>query len=139
MQRGGLTAPAPAKSPRQVYLLQRKTSKVGAGLGKTSGWVHRSTLAARGVETIRGVTYHRIDDAGLHISVGGNTATNSGRDRILPVDDVVVCAGQESRRDLFAQLQTTGVNVHLVGGAHEAFELDATRAIDQGTRLAASL
>ena len=129
---GGLAAPAPAPSPRQVYLLQRKTSKVGAGLGKTSGWVHRSALAARGVETLRGVTYERIDDDGLHIVVGG-------RPRLLEVDDVVICAGQEPRRELADELAAAGLRVHLVGGADVAAELDAKRAIDQGTRLAAAL
>jgi 2,4-dienoyl-CoA reductase (NADPH2) len=129
---GGLVPKTPAASPRQVYLLQRKTSKVGAGLGKTSGWVHRSALAARGVETLRGVTYERIDDDGLHITV-------DGKPRVLEVDDVVICAGQESRRDLFDELKTAGLPVHLVGGADVAAELDAKRAIDQGTRLAATL
>ena len=129
---GGLTVAAPPKSPRQVYLLQRKSAKVGAGLGKTSGWVHRSTLRARGVETIAGVTYERIDEAGLHITVGT-------RARVLHVDDVVVCAGQESRRDLLDALRAGGASVHVIGGADVAAELDAKRAIDQGTRLAATL
>jgi 2,4-dienoyl-CoA reductase (NADPH2) len=119
-----------------VFLLQRKTSKVGAGLGKTSGWVHRSTLQARGVEMIRGVTYEQIDDRGLHISVGAKT---NAIPRVLQVDDVVICAGQEPRRDLLAELQDAGVSVHLIGGADVAAELDAKRAINQGTRLAASL
>jgi 2,4-dienoyl-CoA reductase (NADPH2) len=121
-------------SPRQVFLLQRKTGKVGAGLGKKSGWVHRATLAARGVEMIRGVAYERIDDRGLSITVG-----KSASPRLLEVDDVVVCAGQEPRRELFEQLQSAGVPVRLVGGADVAAELDAKRAIDQGTRLAAAL
>jgi 2,4-dienoyl-CoA reductase (NADPH2) len=133
--RGGLTNPMPVKSPRQVYLLQRKTSKVGAGLGKTSGWVHRGTLQAREVEMIRGVTYQRIDDAGLHITSGAKAA----RPRVLDVDDVVVCAGQESRRDLVADLEAAGVSLHVIGGADVALEVDAKRAIDQGTRLAATL
>jgi 2,4-dienoyl-CoA reductase (NADPH2) len=136
VERGGLTAPAPAESPRTVFLLQRKTSKVGAGLGKTSGWVHRAALQARGVEMIRGVTYEQIDDKGLHISIGSKT---NAVPRVLQVDDVVICAGQESRRDLFAELQSAGVSVHLIGGADVAAELDAKRAIDQGTRLAATL
>jgi 2,4-dienoyl-CoA reductase (NADPH2) len=133
--RGGVTSAAPPKSPRQVYLLQRKTSKVGAGLGKTSGWVHRSALQARGVEMIRGVTYDRIDDDGLHISVGARNP----RPRVLQIDDVVICAGQESRRDLVAELVAAGASVHVIGGADVAAELDAKRAIDQGTRLAATL
>jgi 2,4-dienoyl-CoA reductase (NADPH2) len=136
VERGGLTTPAQAASPRTVFLLQRKTSKVGAGLGKTSGWVHRSTLQARGVEMIRGVTYEQIDDRGLHISVGAKT---NAIPRVLQVDDVVICAGQEPRRDLLAELQDAGVSVHLIGGADVAAELDAKRAINQGTRLAASL
>ena len=109
-----------------------QTSKAGAGLGKTSGWVHRASAKARGVETIVGVTYERIDDAGLHITV-------RGRARVLEVDDVVVCAGQESRRDLLEELQAGSTPVHVIGGADAAAELDAKRAIDQGTRLAASL
>jgi 2,4-dienoyl-CoA reductase (NADPH2) len=132
---GGLTAPAPAKAARQVYLLQRKESKVGAGLGKTSGWVHRTALRNRGVETLRGVTYERIDDAGLHITLEGKGTLA----QVLPVDDVVICAGQEPRRDLLAELQAAGASVHLIGGADVAAELDAKRAIDQGTRLAATL
>ncbi len=136
--RGGLVSAAPQKSPRQVYLLQRKTSKVGAGLGKTSGWVHRGTLQARGVETVCGVTYDRIDAAGLHITVGARNG-KGGKPRVLPVDDVVICAGQESRRELHAELLAGGVTVHLIGGADVAAELDAKRAIDQGTRLAAAL
>jgi len=96
----------------------------------------RAALQARGVEMIRGVTYKKIDDAGLHISVGGkNTATS----RVLQVDDVVICAGQEPRRDLLAELEAAGVSVHVIGGADVAAELDAKRAIDQGTRLAATL
>lgn len=132
---GGLARPAPPASPRTVFLLQRKTSKVGAGLGKTSGWVHRSTLQARGVEMIRGAAYERIDDAGLHITVGARNPMP----RVLHVDDVVICAGQEPRRELYDQLRSAGVSVHLIGGADVARELDAKRAIDQGTRLAATL
>jgi len=115
-----------------VHLLQRKTGKLGAGLGKTTGWVHRTTLARRGVRFVRGVTYERIDDAGLHVTV-------QGEPRVIEVDDVVVCAGQESRRDLLDELRAAGVSVHVVGGADVAAELDAKRAIDQGTRLAATL
>ncbi len=130
--RGGLVAAQPIPSPRQVYLLQRKTSKAGAGLGKTSGWVHRAALKGRGVETITGVTYELIDDAGVHITVGA-------RGRVLEVDDVVVCAGQESRREVLDELRAAGVRAHVIGGADVAAELDAKRAIDQGTRLAATL
>jgi 2,4-dienoyl-CoA reductase (NADPH2) len=129
---GGLTEPKPEPSPRQVYLLQRKKSGIGAGLGKTSGWVHRAALKAKGVERIPGVTYERIDDAGLHITV-------DGAPRLLEVDTVVVCAGQEPVRDLDGDLRAAGLAVHLIGGADVAAELDAKRAIDQGTRLAATL
>jgi 2,4-dienoyl-CoA reductase (NADPH2) len=133
--RGGLVTAAPEPSPREVFLLQRKTSGVGKGLGKTTGWVHRAALKARGVETINGVNYERIDDAGLHVSFGEKRE----RARVLAVDDVVICAGQESRRDLADELASAGVRVHLIGGADVAAELDAKRAIAQGTRLAAEL
>jgi 2,4-dienoyl-CoA reductase (NADPH2) len=133
--RGGLDAPEPQAPPRQVYLLQRKDDRVGAGLAKTSGWVHRAALKARGVEMIAGVNYERIDDAGLHVSYGPKRE----RARLLEVDDVVICAGQEPRRDLFDALQAGGANVQLAGGADVALELDAKRAIDQGTRIAAAL
>ncbi|MEV6872536.1 NADPH-dependent 2,4-dienoyl-CoA reductase [Amycolatopsis sp. NPDC051128] len=129
---GGLAEPKPEPSPRQVYLLQRKKSGIGAGLGKTSGWVHRAALKAKRVEQLSGVTYERIDDAGLHLTVDGVP-------RVLEVDTVVVCAGQEPVRDLADELCATGLPVHLIGGADVAAELDAKRAIDQGTRLAAAL
>jgi 2,4-dienoyl-CoA reductase (NADPH2) len=138
---GGLSVAAPRPPRRQVYLLQRKTSRIGAGLGKTSGWVHRAAVKAKGVEMINGVRYDRVDDDGLHISVG----PRHGSRRVLAVDDVVICAGQESRRDLAAAVGDAvagtgagGPRVHLVGGADVAVELDAKRAIDQGTRLAAT-
>jgi len=133
IDRGGVSTPAPVASPRAVYLLQRKSSGVGKGLAKTSGWVHRATLTARGVEMLKGVTYERIDDAGLHIIDEKKQA------RVLAVDDVVICAGQESRRDLADALAHAQQRVHLIGGADVAAELDAKRAIDQGTRLAAVL
>ncbi|WP_410638046.1 FAD-dependent oxidoreductase [Amycolatopsis sp. lyj-346] len=129
---GGLGTPRPAPSPRQVFLLQRKKSGIGAGLGKTSGWVHRAALKAKRVEQLTGVTYERIDDDGLHITVDGTP-------RVLDVDTVVVCAGQEPVRDLADDLRAAGLPVHLIGGADVAAELDAKRAIDQGTRLAAAL
>ena len=130
--RGGLVPPRPPTPSRQLYLLQRKTSRVGAGLGKTTGWVHRTTLSRRGVEMIKGVAYERIDDDGLHLVV-------DGRPRLLEIDDVVVCAGQEPRRELADELAARGRAVRVVGGADLAVELDAKRAIDQGTRLAAAL
>jgi 2,4-dienoyl-CoA reductase (NADPH2) len=129
---GGLGEPKPEPSPRQVYLVQRKKTGIGAGLGKTSGWVHRAALKAKRVEQLSGVTYERIDDAGLHLTVDGVP-------RVLEVDTVVVCAGQEPVRDLADELRATGLPVHLIGGADVAAELDAKRAIDQGTRLAAAL
>ncbi|MGW3966431.1 FAD-dependent oxidoreductase [Amycolatopsis sp. NPDC005003] len=129
---GGLGTPRPEPSPRQVFLLQRKKSGIGAGLGKTSGWVHRAALKAKRVEQLPGVTYERIDDDGLHITVDGEP-------RLLDVDTVVVCAGQEPVRDLADELRAAGLPVHLIGGADVAAELDAKRAIDQGTRLAAAL
>lgn len=133
--RGGLCPPQPLSSPRQIYLLQRKSSKPGQGLGKTSGWVHRSTLNKRGVEMLAGVRYDKVDDQGLHISLG----ENHQEQRILAVDNVILCAGQVPRRELHEQLQQRGINVHLIGGADIAAELDAKRAIKQGTETAISL
>ncbi|MEV3988675.1 NADPH-dependent 2,4-dienoyl-CoA reductase [Streptomyces sp. NPDC049837] len=130
--RGGLRAPERPKPPRTVHLLQRKTSKVGAGLGKTTGWIHRTELKHRGVTMVAGAAYERIDDEGLHITVDGEART-------VPVDTVVLCTGQEPRRELYEELLAAGVSAHLIGGADVAAELDAKRAIDQGTRLAAAL
>ncbi|MFG3114133.1 FAD-dependent oxidoreductase [Streptomyces sp. NPDC048197] len=130
--RGGLRAPERPAPPRQVHLLQRKASKVGAGLGKTTGWIHRTELRHRGVTMVPGVTYERIDDAGLHVTIDGEART-------LPVDTVVLCTGQEPRRDLYEELRAEGRAVHLIGGADVAAELDAKRAIKQGTELAAAL
>ena len=130
--RGGLKAPVDETAPRRVFLLQRKSSKVGDGLAKTTGWIRRTLLKKRGVQMIGGVTYERIDDAGLHVTVDGEPKT-------LAVDTIVICAGQEPRRDLQAPLEAAGIPFSLIGGADVAAELDAKRAIDQGTRLAASL
>jgi len=130
--RGGLRAPERPKAPRQVHLLQRKTSKVGAGLGKTTGWIHRAELRHRGVTSVAGAAYERIDDEGLHLTVDGTATT-------LPVDTIVLCTGQEPRRDLYEELRAEGRSVHLIGGADVAAELDAKRAIKQGTELAAAL
>ncbi|MBC6450209.1 NADPH-dependent 2,4-dienoyl-CoA reductase [Actinokineospora xionganensis] len=132
---GALAKPKPDPSPRQVFLLQRKEGRIGAGLGKTTGWVHRAALKAKRVEQIRGVNYERIDDEGLHITFGKDRS----KPRTLAVDNVVICAGQESHRDLAEALRAAGQSVHLIGGADVAAELDAKRAIDQGTRLAAGL
>lgn len=130
--RGGLVAPQPEPSPREVWLLQRKASKMGKNLGKTTGWIHRATLQAKGVHFVTGADYQRIDDQGLHLMVDGEY-------RCLPVDQVVICAGQESRLELFDDLAQLGVEAHRVGGAMQAGELDAKRAIRQGSELAASL
>ncbi|MFJ9839740.1 FAD-dependent oxidoreductase [Kitasatospora sp. NPDC101155] len=131
-ERGGLRAPERPKPPRSVHLLQRKTTKVGAGLGKTTGWIHRTELKHRGVTMVAGAGYDLIDDAGLHFTVDGER-------QLLPVDTVVLCTGQEPRRDLYEALRENGVTAHLIGGADVAAELDAKRAIKQGTELAASI
>jgi 2,4-dienoyl-CoA reductase (NADPH2) len=121
--------PAPEPSPRQVYLLQRKDEALGKNLGKTSGWVHRAALKHKDVRMISGVSYERVDDDGLHIRVKGTA-------RLLEVDHVVICAGQEPMRALYAPLEEAYVPVHLIGGADVAAELDAKRAIKQATELA---
>ncbi|MEU0540801.1 NADPH-dependent 2,4-dienoyl-CoA reductase [Nocardia sp. NPDC005978] len=133
--RGFLTAPKPSPAAREVVLLQRKASSFGKDLGKTSGWVHRAAVKAKGVEQIGGVNYERIDDRGLHISYGEKRE----RPTVIECDNVILCAGQESVRDLEAPLREAGVKFHLIGGADLASELDAKRAINQGTRLAAAL
>ncbi len=133
-QRGGLS-PVGGKvhpSPRQIFLLQRKTSKVGEGLGKTTGWIHRTSLAMRGVKMLNSVSYESIDDEGLHI-------IRAEQASCLPVDTIIICAGQEPRRELHQPLLEMGKTVHLIGGADIAAELDARRAIDQGTRLALTI
>lgn len=129
---GGLAAPERPAPPRTVHLLQRKTTKVGAGLGKTTGWIHRTELKHRGVTMVPGVRYDRIDDAGLHLTVGEDST-------VLEVDTIVLCTGQEPRRDLYEELLAAGRTPHLVGGADVAAELDAKRAIKQGTEVAAAL
>ncbi len=138
---GGLGTRHPEPSPRTVYLLQRKATPIGKGLGKTTGWVHKASLKAKGVEQIPGVRYERIDDAGLHITVttGDRAQGGATESRVLDVDTVVICAGQESQRELVGELTAAGATPHLVGGADVAAELDAKRAIDQGTRLAVQL
>jgi 2,4-dienoyl-CoA reductase (NADPH2) len=131
---GGLSPDGfqPHSSGRKVYLLQRKTSKIGQTLGKTTGWIHRLSLKLRKAVMISGVTYRKIDDQGLHITV-------RDKDKVLEVDTIIICAGQESLKNLQKELEPTGIPVHLIGGADIAVELDARRAIDQGARLAASI
>ncbi|EMK5831596.1 NADPH-dependent 2,4-dienoyl-CoA reductase [Citrobacter sedlakii] len=133
-QAGGLRPEGPhlPRSPRQIVMLQRKASKPGDGLGKTTGWIHRATLLARGVKMIPAVSYQRIDDDGLHLLIGGEP-------QILKVDNVIICAGQEPRRELAEPLYAAGKTVHLIGGCDVAMELDARRAIAQGTRLALTI
>ena len=128
-RRGGLAAPQMPVTPREVWLLQRKSSKVGDGLGKTTGWARRLLLQKRGVQMQGGVDYLKIDDAGLHIAV-------EGKPRLLEVDTVVICAGQEPRRELVAGLEAAGIEYTLIGGADVATELDAKRAIWQATEFA---
>jgi 2,4-dienoyl-CoA reductase (NADPH2) len=133
---GGLVPPEAVKPYRQLFLLQRKTTRVGAGLGKTSGWVHRAVLQRNNVEMLAGVEYHSIDDAGFHITVNGVA-------RVLAVDHVVLCAGQEPLTELMPPSGATVVpgapRFHTIGGAALASELDAKRAIREGAMLAASL
>ena len=129
---GGLAKPRPEPAARQVWLLQRTPGKPGARLGKTTGWIHRGTLKAKGVKMLGGVEYLGVDDAGLHIRVDGS-------EQVLDVDHVVICAGQEPRRELFDVLAAQSRKAHLIGGADVAAELDAKRAIAQGSRLAAIL
>ena len=133
--RGALTTPIPAPAAREVYLLQRTKGPQGRRLGKTSGWVHRASLKAKGVHQLSGVNYERIDDRGLHISFGSDRSSP----RLLEVDNVVICAGQESVRDLEDALRARGIEPHVIGGAAVAAEVDAKRAIRQGTELAARL
>lgn len=133
--RGGVAGikPEPHAPARQVYLLQRKKSKVGDGLGKTTGWIHRTGLKNKHVQMLNSVEYLKIDDDGLHIRI------DEGQPQVLPVDNVVICAGQEPLRELQDGLLAAGQSVHLIGGADVAAELDAKRAINQGSRLAAEL
>jgi 2,4-dienoyl-CoA reductase (NADPH2) len=132
--RGGVTGVVPVveKADREVTLLQRKDTPVGRGLGKTTGWTHRLSLARRNVQMLNAVEYRKIDDAGLHISV-------NGQERLLKVDTVIVCAGQLPLRALYDELQGSGPELSLVGGAWEAAELDAKTAINQASYLAAKI
>jgi len=130
--RGGLKPARDDDAPRRVWLLQRKETKVGAGLAKTTGWIRRTLLRKRGVAMVAGVEYERIDDAGLHVKV-------DGRSQCYDVDTIVICAGQEPRRELWHALEERSVEATLIGGADVALELDAKRAIEQGTRIALAL
>jgi 2,4-dienoyl-CoA reductase (NADPH2) len=130
--RGGLVEAKPEPPARQVFLLQRSEGRLGARLNKTSGWVHRATLKAKKVKMLGGVSYERFDDTGLHISI-------DGKPQLLEVDNLIVCAGQEPNRSLADELIAAGIPTHVIGGADVAAELDAKRAISQGTQLAASL
>ena len=130
--RGGLKKAERSTSPRQVTLCQRKSGKLGSGLGKTTGWIHRTALKHRKVKMLSNCSYQKIDDAGLHLKIGD-------KEEILEVDHVIICAGQEPARELLDPLRSAGVRVEVIGGADEARELDARRAIDQGTRLAAAI
>jgi 2,4-dienoyl-CoA reductase (NADPH2) len=148
-QRGGVVRAQPEPAAREVLLLQRKPGKHGSTLGKTTGWIHRAALKMKNVEMLSGVNYERIgpvDEAmrdpteppgriGLAVSYGEDHKDG----QVLAVDTIVLCAGQEPLRELQAPLLAAGIKVHLIGGAHEAGELDAKRAINQGTRLAAAL
>ncbi len=133
--RGGVVKPDVAPPARQVYLLQRKATQPGQGLGKTTGWIHRAALKKKKVEMMAGANYDAIDARGLHVSFGEKHENPT----LLEVDTIVLCAGQLPLRELVAPLAAAGVKTHLIGGAFEAGELDAKRAIDQGTRLALSI
>ena len=130
--RGALKQSEPEAPAREIFLLQRSKGKVGARLGKTTGWIHRSSLKMKRVKTIGEVQYQGIDDSGLHISI-------QGKSEVLAVDHIIVCAGQTPLRALYDVLENKGPGLHLIGGAEEAKELDAKRAIDQGARLAAKI
>ena len=131
-QPGGMIAPEEEHPPREIYLLKRSKGKHGATLGKTTGWVHRMSLRKRNVHMLGQVTYQKIDDEGLHIQI-------KGQNRILPVDNVVICAGQLENTDLYQELSQLNIPIHLIGGAKEARELDAKKAIDEAARLAAGV
>jgi 2,4-dienoyl-CoA reductase (NADPH2) len=133
-QPGGLSGDplAPREASREITILQRKASRPGAGLGVSTGWILRSSLAKRDVKLLAGVSYDRIDDEGLHITV-------DGKPQVLAVDTIVICAGQESNRSLYDELRASGIEAHVIGGAKEAAELDAMRAIDDGVRVGQAL
>jgi 2,4-dienoyl-CoA reductase (NADPH2) len=130
---GGLASQGPKmQSAREIYLCQRSRGRFGSTLGKSTGWAIRAALQLKGVQTLGGVVYRHIDDAGLHLEIDGKPCT-------LAVDNVVICAGQESQRELFDELRDSGMTVHLIGGAERAAELDAQRAIGQALRVAGAI
>jgi len=130
--RGGITAPQPQPPIRNITLLQRKPGSFGKKLGKTTGWIHRTSLRRKQVQMLAGVIYEKIDDTGLHIRI-------NDKPHLLSVDNVVICAGQESNLKLYDALKPYSVPLHLIGGSRLATELDAKRAIDEGMRLATVL
>ncbi len=130
--RGAVAKPAPEPPAREIWLLKRSKGKHGANLGKTTGWIHRSSLKMKKVKMLAEVQYQKIDDEGLHI-------LHEGKTKVLPVDNVIICAGQNPMREMFEPLQAKGIPVHLIGGASVAAELDAKRAIKEGAELAARL
>ncbi|MEM1216814.1 MAG: FAD-dependent oxidoreductase, partial [Bacteroidota bacterium] len=133
MNAGGALQPAqPEASPREIYLLKRSGGKHGKNLGKTTGWAHRASLKMKAVEMMGSLAYKKVDDAGLHVEKDGEI-------QVLDVDNVIICAGQEPLRELQAALETGGMKVHLIGGAHEAKELDAKHAINQAAYLVAEI
>jgi 2,4-dienoyl-CoA reductase (NADPH2) len=137
--RGGVLKPQITPAERKITLLQRKPGKLGAGLGKTTGWIHRSALKMKNVEMLSGVNYERIDEEGSGLGLFITFGEKRQDGTALAVDNIVLCAGQEPLRELLAPLRAAGVKTYLIGGADEASELDAKRAIDQGTRLAARI
>jgi len=132
-ERGAYTHANPEPSARQITMLQRKQTKMGKGLGKTTGWIHRASLKMKNVQMISGVEYTKIDDRGLHFTIQG------GEPQVIECDTVVVCAGQLSQRDLFEELKSANIPTHLIGGSKLAGELDAKRAIREGFELAAKI
>ena len=131
-QGGANKLPNPEKSPREIFLLKRSGGKHGKGLGKTTGWIHRASLAMKQVKMLSNVSYEKVDDKGFHISIDGKA-------EVLDVDNVIICAGQEPLRELYDQLQNSGITTHIIGGAKEAAELDAKKAIYEASHLAASI
>jgi 2,4-dienoyl-CoA reductase (NADPH2) len=123
---------APRQSPREITMLQRKATRPGVNLGVSTGWILRSSLAKRNVRIMAGVVYERIDDRGLHVLV-------EGVPQLIEADTIVICAGQQSNRGLFDELKSAGIEVHIIGGAKEAAELDAMRAVDEGVRIGQAL